>query len=158
MVLHARVVLDLCEQLEQEISFDQVEGDFDSFRGGRRIGFCKRLRVDGGEDAEIMREECGYGWVLQGRRRSLAAIGEEEKTLAEKTTLAGFSKKDNVRWVLQGRRRSLTLTHVSKLDRGHGGDTNFGTADLLPYPLGSKVLKDAGDKALRPEANVLHWR
>lgn len=33
MVLHARVVLDLCEKLEQEISFVQVEGDFDSFRG-----------------------------------------------------------------------------------------------------------------------------
>ncbi|KAL3844780.1 hypothetical protein ACJIZ3_002183 [Penstemon smallii] len=33
MVLHARVVLDLCEQLEQEISFEQVEGDFDAFRG-----------------------------------------------------------------------------------------------------------------------------
>ncbi|XP_068319970.1 uncharacterized protein [Pyrus communis] len=33
MVLHARVVLDLCEQLEEEISFEQVEGDFDSFRG-----------------------------------------------------------------------------------------------------------------------------
>ncbi|KAL3502213.1 hypothetical protein ACH5RR_036662 [Cinchona calisaya] len=33
MVLHARVVLDLCELLEQEISFEQVEGDFDSFRG-----------------------------------------------------------------------------------------------------------------------------
>ena len=33
MVLHARVVLDLCEQLEHEISFEQVEGDFDSFRG-----------------------------------------------------------------------------------------------------------------------------
>nr|XP_004295499.2 PREDICTED: uncharacterized protein LOC101306028 [Fragaria vesca subsp. vesca] len=33
MVLHARVVLDLCEQLEQEITFEQVEGDFDSFRG-----------------------------------------------------------------------------------------------------------------------------
>ncbi|KAL2553227.1 hypothetical protein Fot_06846 [Forsythia ovata] len=33
MVLHARVVLDLCECLEQEISFEQVEGDFDSFRG-----------------------------------------------------------------------------------------------------------------------------
>ncbi|KAL6271281.1 hypothetical protein ACE6H2_028192 [Prunus campanulata] len=50
--------------------------------GGRRIGFCKRLRVDGGEDAEIMREERGYGWVLQGRQRSLAAglpaIGEEK--------------------------------------------------------------------------------
>ncbi|GAV66099.1 Polyketide_cyc domain-containing protein [Cephalotus follicularis] len=33
MVLHARVVLDLCEHLEQEISFEQVEGDFDSFQG-----------------------------------------------------------------------------------------------------------------------------
>lgn len=33
MVLHARVVLDLCEHLEQEISFVQVEGDFDSFQG-----------------------------------------------------------------------------------------------------------------------------
>ncbi|XP_065874877.1 uncharacterized protein [Euphorbia lathyris] len=33
MVLHARVVLDLCENLEQEISFQQVEGDFDSFEG-----------------------------------------------------------------------------------------------------------------------------
>ncbi|KAL2941929.1 putative polyketide cyclase [Bienertia sinuspersici] len=33
MVLHARVVMDLCEQLEQEISFTQVEGDFDSFHG-----------------------------------------------------------------------------------------------------------------------------
>ncbi|XP_057496486.1 uncharacterized protein LOC130781335 isoform X1 [Actinidia eriantha] len=33
MVLHARVVLDLCEHLEQEISFEQVEGDFDCFRG-----------------------------------------------------------------------------------------------------------------------------
>ncbi|KAL8034621.1 hypothetical protein ABFX02_12G040200 [Erythranthe guttata] len=33
MVLHARVVLDLCEDLEQEIRFEQVEGDFDSFRG-----------------------------------------------------------------------------------------------------------------------------
>lgn len=33
MVLHARVVLDLCENLEQEVSFEQVEGDFDSFRG-----------------------------------------------------------------------------------------------------------------------------
>ncbi|KAH6833389.1 polyketide cyclase/dehydrase/lipid transporter [Perilla frutescens var. hirtella] len=33
MVLHARVILDLCEQLEQEIRFEQVEGDFDSFRG-----------------------------------------------------------------------------------------------------------------------------
>ncbi|CAL8150652.1 unnamed protein product [Prunus armeniaca] len=107
MVRHARVVPDLCEQLEHEISFEQVEGDFDSFRGGRRIGFCKRLRVDGGEDAEIMRRESGYGWVLQGRRRSLAAIREEEKTLAEKTTLARFSKEDDAHWVLQGRRRSL---------------------------------------------------
>lgn len=33
MVLHARVVLDLYEKLEQEISFEQVEGDFDSFEG-----------------------------------------------------------------------------------------------------------------------------
>ncbi|KAJ9176997.1 hypothetical protein P3X46_012254 [Hevea brasiliensis] len=33
MVLHARVVLDLCEHYEQEISFEQVEGDFDSFQG-----------------------------------------------------------------------------------------------------------------------------
>ncbi|KAL9234989.1 hypothetical protein vseg_009795 [Gypsophila vaccaria] len=33
MVLHARVIMDLCEQLEQEISFEQVEGDFDSFVG-----------------------------------------------------------------------------------------------------------------------------
>ncbi|XP_078440982.1 polyketide cyclase/dehydrase/lipid transporter isoform X2 [Wolffia australiana] len=33
MVLHARVVLDLCETFEEEISFEQVEGDFDSFRG-----------------------------------------------------------------------------------------------------------------------------
>nr|POF00145.1 hypothetical protein CFP56_19101 [Quercus suber] len=33
MVLHARVVLDLCEHLEQEVSFEQVEGDFDSFQG-----------------------------------------------------------------------------------------------------------------------------
>ncbi|KAJ1387784.1 START-like domain superfamily [Sesbania bispinosa] len=33
MVLHARVVLDLREHLEQEISFEQVEGDFDSFQG-----------------------------------------------------------------------------------------------------------------------------
>ncbi|KAF7840161.1 cyclase/dehydrase family protein [Senna tora] len=33
MVLHARVVLDLCEHLEQEIKFEQVEGDFDSFQG-----------------------------------------------------------------------------------------------------------------------------
>ncbi|KAK9673207.1 hypothetical protein RND81_12G153300 [Saponaria officinalis] len=33
MVLHARVIMDLCEQLEQEISFEQVEGDFDSFTG-----------------------------------------------------------------------------------------------------------------------------
>ncbi|KAK5802139.1 uncharacterized protein LOC108454377 [Gossypium arboreum] len=33
MVLHARVVLDLHEQLEKEIMFEQVEGDFDSFQG-----------------------------------------------------------------------------------------------------------------------------
>ena len=33
MVLHARIVLDLCEHLQQEISFEQVEGDFDSFEG-----------------------------------------------------------------------------------------------------------------------------
>lgn len=33
MVLHARVVLDLCEHFEREISFEQVEGDFDSFQG-----------------------------------------------------------------------------------------------------------------------------
>lgn len=33
MVLHARVVLDLCEHLEHEIRFGQVEGDFDSFQG-----------------------------------------------------------------------------------------------------------------------------
>lgn len=33
MVLHARVILDLHERFEQEISFEQVEGDFDSFNG-----------------------------------------------------------------------------------------------------------------------------
>ncbi|XP_039031850.1 uncharacterized protein LOC120166681 [Hibiscus syriacus] len=33
MVFHARVILDLHEQLEKEISFEQVEGDFDSFQG-----------------------------------------------------------------------------------------------------------------------------
>ncbi|XLR36408.1 hypothetical protein HN51_045753 [Arachis hypogaea] len=33
MVLHARVILDLCENSEQEIGFEQVEGDFDSFQG-----------------------------------------------------------------------------------------------------------------------------
>ncbi|CAI0403928.1 unnamed protein product [Linum tenue] len=33
MVLHARVVLDLCELHEREISFVQVDGDFDSFHG-----------------------------------------------------------------------------------------------------------------------------
>lgn len=33
MVLHARVVLDICEHLEREISFEQVEGDFYSFKG-----------------------------------------------------------------------------------------------------------------------------
>ncbi|KAL2631523.1 hypothetical protein R1flu_016209 [Riccia fluitans] len=33
MVLHARVTLDLWEKPEQEIIFQQVEGDFDSFQG-----------------------------------------------------------------------------------------------------------------------------
>ncbi|KAJ3683469.1 hypothetical protein LUZ60_013696 [Juncus effusus] len=33
MVLHARVVLDLTELMWREISFEQVEGDFDSFQG-----------------------------------------------------------------------------------------------------------------------------
>lgn len=33
MVLHARVVLDLYETFEEEIRFEQVEGDFDSFQG-----------------------------------------------------------------------------------------------------------------------------
>ncbi|KAG6495229.1 hypothetical protein ZIOFF_043023 [Zingiber officinale] len=33
MVLHARVILDLCEDYEHKIKFEQVEGDFDSFRG-----------------------------------------------------------------------------------------------------------------------------
>ncbi|KAJ6798500.1 Uncharacterized protein M6B38_212265 [Iris pallida] len=33
MVLHARVVLDLHEKYEEEISFEQVEGDFNSFQG-----------------------------------------------------------------------------------------------------------------------------
>ncbi|KAL5210491.1 hypothetical protein ABZP36_006114 [Zizania latifolia] len=33
MVLHARVVMDLREKLEREISFEQVEGDFYSFKG-----------------------------------------------------------------------------------------------------------------------------
>ncbi|CAN4124843.1 unnamed protein product [Withania somnifera] len=33
MVLHARVILDLSEHIEQEIIFEQVEGDFDSFQG-----------------------------------------------------------------------------------------------------------------------------
>ncbi|XP_060214802.1 uncharacterized protein LOC132641741 isoform X2 [Lycium barbarum] len=33
MVLHAHVVLDLSEHIEQEISFEQVEGDFDFFQG-----------------------------------------------------------------------------------------------------------------------------
>jgi hypothetical protein len=32
-LLHARVVLGLCEQLEQEISFEQAKGDFNSFYG-----------------------------------------------------------------------------------------------------------------------------
>ncbi|XP_062214037.1 uncharacterized protein LOC133915050 isoform X2 [Phragmites australis] len=38
MVLHARVVMDLREKLEQEISFEQVEGDFYSFKGKWRLG------------------------------------------------------------------------------------------------------------------------
>lgn len=33
MVLHARAVLDLHETREQEIRFEQVEGDFDSLEG-----------------------------------------------------------------------------------------------------------------------------
>ncbi|XP_020260049.1 uncharacterized protein LOC109836542 isoform X2 [Asparagus officinalis] len=33
MVLHARVILDLYEKFEEEIRFEQVEGDFDSFQG-----------------------------------------------------------------------------------------------------------------------------
>ncbi|RLN41713.1 uncharacterized protein C2845_PM01G25560 [Panicum miliaceum] len=37
MVLHARVVMDLREKLEQEISFEQVEGDFFSFKGKWRF-------------------------------------------------------------------------------------------------------------------------
>jgi ribosome-associated toxin RatA of RatAB toxin-antitoxin module len=37
MVFHARVVMDLHEKLEQEISFEQVEGDFYSFRGKWRL-------------------------------------------------------------------------------------------------------------------------
>lgn len=37
MVLHARVVMDLREKLEQEISFEQVEGDFYSFKGKWRL-------------------------------------------------------------------------------------------------------------------------
>ncbi|KAK3145542.1 hypothetical protein QOZ80_3BG0254230 [Eleusine coracana subsp. coracana] len=37
MVLHARVVMDLREKHEQEISFEQVEGDFYSFRGKWRL-------------------------------------------------------------------------------------------------------------------------
>ncbi|XP_024312340.1 uncharacterized protein LOC100844212 isoform X2 [Brachypodium distachyon] len=37
MVLHARVVMDLREKLEREISFEQVEGDFFSFKGKWRL-------------------------------------------------------------------------------------------------------------------------
>ncbi|XP_040378572.1 uncharacterized protein LOC102700516 [Oryza brachyantha] len=37
MVLHARVVMDLHEKLEREISFEQVEGDFYSFKGKWRL-------------------------------------------------------------------------------------------------------------------------
>lgn len=33
MVLHARVVVDLWEKSEEEIIFQQVEGDFNSFQG-----------------------------------------------------------------------------------------------------------------------------
>ncbi|CAH9109864.1 unnamed protein product [Cuscuta europaea] len=33
MALHAHVILELCEKAEEEISFEQVEGDFDSFKG-----------------------------------------------------------------------------------------------------------------------------
>jgi hypothetical protein len=33
MVLHARVVMDLRENFEQEIRFEQVAGDFYSFKG-----------------------------------------------------------------------------------------------------------------------------
>jgi hypothetical protein len=40
MVLHARVILDLEEELEKEISFEQVEGDFDSFQGR-----CVRISI-----------------------------------------------------------------------------------------------------------------
>ncbi|XP_051177158.1 uncharacterized protein [Lolium perenne] len=37
MVLHARVVMDLREKLEREICFEQVEGDFYSFKGKWRL-------------------------------------------------------------------------------------------------------------------------
>ncbi|CAD6342814.1 unnamed protein product [Miscanthus lutarioriparius] len=37
MVLHARVVMDLREKFEQEIRFEQVEGDFYSFKGKWRL-------------------------------------------------------------------------------------------------------------------------
>nr|BAJ93672.1 predicted protein [Hordeum vulgare subsp. vulgare] len=37
MVLHARVVMDLREKLEREISFEQVGGDFYSFKGKWRL-------------------------------------------------------------------------------------------------------------------------
>uniref|UniRef100_A0A0D9W158 Coenzyme Q-binding protein COQ10 START domain-containing protein n=1 Tax=Leersia perrieri TaxID=77586 RepID=A0A0D9W158_9ORYZ len=37
MVLHARVVMDLREKLEREIGFEQVEGDFYSFKGKWRL-------------------------------------------------------------------------------------------------------------------------
>ncbi|KAM3318110.1 hypothetical protein ACQJBY_035696 [Aegilops geniculata] len=37
MVLHARVVMDLREKREREISFEQVEGDFYSFKGKWRL-------------------------------------------------------------------------------------------------------------------------
>jgi ribosome-associated toxin RatA of RatAB toxin-antitoxin module len=37
MVLHARVVMDLREKLGREICFEQVEGDFYSFKGKWRL-------------------------------------------------------------------------------------------------------------------------
>ena len=37
MVLHARVVMDLREKREREICFEQVEGDFYSFKGKWRL-------------------------------------------------------------------------------------------------------------------------
>ena len=51
--------------------------------GARRTGFCKRLRVDGGEDAEIMREENGMARFCKEGIDD--AMGEEEKMLTEQT-------------------------------------------------------------------------